>query len=260
MKFKKLVINLLLLITLAIACNSCLTAAKIKTIVAESNMASINSILTVDPANGNRWLESYNKLEEQISINKNQAVLVDQLRLRQAILLTVNKKKALATRKWSEISASNLPSSRDRTLYSHRNFLVWWYARAGNNSNLDNDVEKFEPYLKSLRASIRDKNTDPTLKKYLGILKAQVTFKRNSKLITNTPELRSEAKTTIQNDYNDLLAAFSTSDIELLNKNKINGLNIEASNIAEVRYLFFLQDMATKYKGLPKRLGILLVL
>lgn len=262
MKLNKQIIKLLLLISLIIACNSCLTATNVKTIVAESNMASVNSILTVDPADGNKWLESYNKLEEQISINKDQTVLVDQLRLRQALLLTVNKKKALANRKWSEISVQNLPSSRDQTLYSHRKFLVWWYTREGDNSNLDNAVEKFEPYLTSLRASIKSQNTDPTLKKYLGILKAQVTYKRNSKLITNTSDLKEKAKTMVQNDYNDLRAAFSAKDLELLDNGKIDELIAEAksSNIAEIRYLFFLQEMTNKYKGLPNRLGISLSL
>ncbi|GEM_PF-6861131 len=256
MKFKRIIINLLFLFLLAASCSSCVTAAQVKAIIAKSNVATIDSLLTVDPSNGKEWIAAYNALEKQIIINRDQAYLVNQLRLRQAVLLTVNKKKALAAEKWSGIDPAHLASGRDKTLYSHRKFLVWWYARAGDPSGLDNGVEKFEPYLAALGKTINSNTVDPLLKKYFGILKAQVTYRRNSKLATNTPALKEKAKAMVQNDYNDLLAAFSAHEIELLNNNKINDFIAEAPGLAQVRYLFFLKEMAGKYKELPRRLGI----
>ncbi len=88
-------------------------------------------------------------------------MLVNTLRVRQAMLLTVANKPGAANMVWEQVTRP--PGQRDAALYALREALVWWFGAAGNFQ--DEDIDTGKRYLESIekicdtlpgRSNIRD--------------------------------------------------------------------------------------------------------
>ncbi len=74
--------------------------------------------------------------------NHTAETLVNHLRVRQAMLLTVNGQYNLAEQRWKDVDGSALTNARDKNLYRNSETIVWWYRRAKIQEPLDLDVAR----------------------------------------------------------------------------------------------------------------------
>jgi hypothetical protein len=79
---------------------------------------------------GDEWREPVEKLERIIAMNPDQTVLVNHLRVRQAMLLTAYQQQNHATLLWDAMDCDVLTSERDRALCANGHGLVWAYTHA----------------------------------------------------------------------------------------------------------------------------------
>lgn len=79
---------------------------------------------------GDEWKEPVAKLERIIAMNPDQTVLVNHLRVRQAMLLTVYQQQNHATLLWDAMDCDVVTSERDRALCTNGHGLVWTYTHA----------------------------------------------------------------------------------------------------------------------------------
>ncbi len=79
---------------------------------------------------GDEWREPVAKLERIIAMNPDQTVLVNHLRVRQAMLLTVYQQQNHATLLWDAMDCDVVTSERDRALCTNGHGLVWAYTHA----------------------------------------------------------------------------------------------------------------------------------
>lgn len=120
--------KIITLIVLVFALCGCATTNDVKEIVSRSNTA----MLTGAPVGGTGedqpdWKEEVGRIEDFISLHPEAEVTNATLRVRQGMLLTVNKQDALATMAFDQVEPSKLFSSRDRALFALHEHLIWWF-------------------------------------------------------------------------------------------------------------------------------------
>jgi hypothetical protein len=157
----------------------CATAKDIREIVAQSNAAMIAGppLDKAGAESSDVWKETVGQMDRIIAENPDQTTLVNHLRVRQAMLLTVYQQGNLAEQRWKLVEGDALTTERDRALYENWKGLVWWYKRAPNRNILD-DIEKEQAkkFMGELDTSINTIESHE-LRVYLATLRAQMALK-----------------------------------------------------------------------------------
>ncbi len=116
----------------------CATKAEVEEIVATSNAAMVDVPDLAqhgDTPNPARLKAAVARIEALINAHPDQTVLVNTLRVRQAMMLTVNRQFEAARIAWSQ--ASPPPGQRDRALLERSDEIVWWFENATNFADAD---------------------------------------------------------------------------------------------------------------------------
>lgn len=185
-------------LVLAAGILGCATAKDVRRIVAQSNAAMIAGP-PLDKAgveSSDSWKETVGQIDRIIAENLDQTTLVNHLRVRQALLLTVYQQGNLAEQRWKLVEGSMLTTERDKTLYANWEGLVWWYKRAPDRNILDDTEKKqAEKFMEKLGTSINTINSHE-LQVYLATLRAQMALKFDS----STDPLNAEQMVKLHSD------------------------------------------------------------
>ena len=108
----------LLAATALMFAGGCATQRQVSIAVAESNAALVSPFLDrAQPGgSGDTWKEAVSKLDRLIAAHPAEKTLVNHLKVRQAMLLTVNRQDSLASMRWKDIDPGALKTERDRAL------------------------------------------------------------------------------------------------------------------------------------------------
>ena len=111
----RIVIGTILAALLASSYASCVTAAEVKSIVSDSNAAMVSPTLDqAGKAASDGWKAAVERIDKLIANHSDQPALVNTLRVRQAMLLTVHRHPA-AKEVWKLAGSEGL-NQRDQVL------------------------------------------------------------------------------------------------------------------------------------------------
>lgn len=224
--------------------SGCVTQREVKLAIAESNAAMISPFLDrpeTSPQEG--WKEAIKKMDLLIDANPDHPVLVNQLRLRQAMLLTVNKKDALAQQRWSTIDASSLKTQRDKSLYETRNALVWSYKTLPSVGSISSQVS--DPYVVEIDAALgKAKPSDVGI--YLNTIRAQIQLKVVSHMNEEDVSESEIATKLLANSLKTFVQAFSDEDRKWVQTSSGADKDLEMS-IGDFRERIWLRDIIRAY-------------
>ncbi len=169
----KAIKNTLVISIILLAFVSCVTQKQVKEIVATSNAAMV--VLphpdheTADDA---KLKDAMERIEAVIAAHPDQAVLVNSLRVRQAMLLTVHNKPNAARIVWEQVTQP--PGQRDAALYVLREELVWWFGAAEGFK--EGDIDKGKKYLESIKNVCDTLPSRSNIRDYLETMRASIGF------------------------------------------------------------------------------------
>jgi hypothetical protein len=231
----------------------CLTTKQVREIVATSNAELISPSLDLPGGNStNGWKDPVAKIDQLILQNQDQPTLVNHLRVRQAMLLTVYQQDNLARERWKQVDASALKTERDKSLHQSRDALVWWYRRAPVTDPLDpTETGQGEAFVRQLSQTLNGVS-DPNLAFYLGTIRAQM----NLRMLNDTTVANVQAtQTQVANALEEYVGLF-TSDEKAWLKSGDPAELAEGDGIADFRRKVALAEMVKKYCKLPGDLQI----
>jgi hypothetical protein len=234
--------------------SGCVTQQQVKAIVAESNAAMVSTSLLTIPngEQGETWKDVDNKIDQLIASNPDQPILVNHLRVRQAMLLTVNKQDSLAKVRWGQIDGSALTTERDKALLKNNECLAWWYKRASNADPLDQkERQKTEGYIKNLQESI-DGLKSPDIRIYLGTIRAQMDLKLLTSSKIDTPERRKTVVKGLSDGLERYVNLFSEADAQWAKNNWETDIMPEGMTITDLRNASWLRQMIREFKNSAK--------
>lgn len=227
--------------------SGCVTQREVKLAIAESNAAMISPFLDIpkrspsSPQEG--WKEAIKKMDLLIDVNPDHPVLVNQLRLRQAMLLTVNKKDALAQQRWNTIDASSLKTQRDKALFETRNALVWSYKTLPSVGSISSQVS--DPYVSEFDDAIgKVKSSDVGI--YLSTIRAQIQLKVVSHLNEEDASEAAVATKLLASSLKTFIQAFSDEDRKWVQTSSGADKELEMS-ITDFRERIWLRDIIRAY-------------
>jgi hypothetical protein len=229
----------------------CVTQQQVKAIVAESNAAMVSPPLNIpEGEQGASWREAVTRTDQLIASNPDQPVLVNQLRVRQAMLLTVNRRDSLAEACWKRIDGSALRTERDAALYEHHACLVWWYRRASIAAPLDRrERPKAEGFVRNLSGSIHGLETR-SVRIYLGTIRVQMELKLLNSSRINTPERRQAVVEGLADALEGYVGLFSEAHTQWVQDHWETDLMPEAMTVTELRHASWLRRMIREFKVL----------
>ena len=156
----------------------CVTKRAVEEIVGRTNAAMVSPYL--DRADGDQpggADKALAEIDRLIQAYPDNAVLVAHLRVRQAMVLTVQKHSALAEERWKQVSEGELKSERDKALYTSREVLVWAYRRLPVRAPLDaNEKAEAKKHFLTLDEALEPVET-PDISIYLNTIRAQIALK-----------------------------------------------------------------------------------
>ena len=184
--------NVLILVTILFFAVSCVTQTQVKEIVATSNAAMID-VPDLPQADGDavdeaRLKAAVERIETIITAHPEQTVLINTLRVRQAMMLTVANKPEAAGIVWSKVTKPT--TQRDTALYSLREELIWWFGAA--KAFKDEDIEKGQRYIANIDAVNKTLPKGSNTHAYLETMRAAIALAVANK--TNTMLGDSEAR------------------------------------------------------------------
>ena len=224
--------------------SSCVTQRAVKQAIAESNVAMIAPFLDrPDTTQQVGWQDAIKKIDSLIEANPDNPVLVNQLRLRQAMLLTVNKKDALALQRWNTINVSSLKTQRDKALYETRNSLVWSYKTLPSVGSISSQVSN--PYIAEIDAAVgKTKSTEVGI--YLHTIRAQIQLKVASHLNEEDPDEAAIATELLSSSLKTFVEAFSADDHKWVQTSNGGDKDLEMT-IGDFRERIWLRDIIRAY-------------
>lgn len=243
---------------LALFCfTGCVTQQQVKAIVAESNAAMVSPALNLPGGEqGASWKEAVTTLDQLIASHPDQPVLVHHLRVRQAMLLTVNKQDSLAQVCWDQIDGSVLTTERDAALFANHACLVWWYKRASNAAPLDKQESlKTEGCIQDLSETIKGLQ-DLSIRIYLGTLRVQMELKLLNSARINTPERRQAVVRGLANALEAYVGLFSEAHTQWVREHWETDVVPEGMILTDLRHASWLRQMIREFKGFAKERGL----
>jgi hypothetical protein len=243
---------------LAFFCLSgCVTQQQVKAIVAESNAAMVSPSLNIpEGEQGASWKEAVTKIDQLISSHPDQPVLVNHLRVRQAMLLTVNKQDSLAEACWKRIDGSALTTERDAALFANHACLVWWYKRASNAAPLDKQESlQAEGCIQGLSESLDGLETS-SIRIFLGTIRVQMDLKLLNSARINTPERKQAVVQGLTNALEAYVVLFSEEDIQWVRDHWESDVMPEGMTLTDLRHASWLRQMIREFKGFADERGL----
>ncbi len=155
--------------------NGCATKRAVELAVADADIAMVEPYLNrLEGTQPGGYMEAIKRMDAVITKYHDQTVLVNQLKIRQAMLLTVNGKNALATQRWGTVDANALMTERDKALHRANRALVWAYYRLPTTERLsEGEVAPYVSELDQALASV----TEYSLSIYLHTVRALIQLK-----------------------------------------------------------------------------------
>jgi hypothetical protein len=176
------------LLALCFGLMGCLTAAKVKSIVEESNTMLLEQALTrsqnqtlisesEEMTSGSPDPEKFNDLINRIhgfiENHPDDAKIINPLRVRLGVLYMFNKKPGLAETVFETVEAAHLENERDKFLTKHNKHFIWWYAEKGQHLRTSNDKTRGLALLKEVRT---EELESTELKAFFEQVRANVAF------------------------------------------------------------------------------------
>ena len=192
----------------------CATAKDVRRIVAQSNAAMIAGppLDKAGVANSEVWREAVGQMDRIIAQNPDQTTLVNHLRVRQAMLLTVYQQGNIAEERWKMVDGNVLTTERDESLHENWKALVWWYKRAPNPRRLDNTEQAdAREFMNTLDITVNGIDSHD-LKIYLATLRAQMALKLASGANTRTAEQLTQVHTEMATDLEQYINVFTPEE------------------------------------------------
>ena len=221
--------------------SGCATPGQVETIVAESNAALVSPYVDIADAPQGDWQQAVQNIDRFIEAHADNAVLVNHLRVRQAMLLTANGQRNLADQYWGLVDREALDSDRDRVLTDLGPHLSWWYRVAPEPDRIGSaDAAAARTALSN---AIPSAPADSDLRIYLATLRAQleVRMARDSHLASPSTELPASLEAyigAIGADEGWITGLEGLSDQDLAS----------ARQIRAFRYRIWLRELIGAYK------------
>jgi hypothetical protein len=233
----------------SIELSGCATEQQVREIVTNTNVAMLSPYLELPgntKSNGNDgWKNAIMDIDRLIAANPGQTTLVNHLRVRQAMLLTVNGQYNLAEQRWLDVDGSALTNERDKSLYENSETIVWWYRRAKIQEPLELDVARrhkqgLDPGIEALQ--------DPSIRIYLATLQAQIALRLANDADVSDPLKQSEVARTMVTDLQQYVQHFSPEDQQWVINNPNRNMMAAETLMADFRNRVWLREMIRNYK------------
>lgn len=226
----------------------CATERRVNSIVAQSNAAMIPQVLRTPGESTEGWQTAVEQINQLIAAQKNQPVIVNQLRLRAAMLLTVNNQGSLATEEWQKIDRGSLQTERDRALFDNATTLVWWYGRSTSPSPLAGaEVTRAQSGISNLTATLSSLKA-PEIKIYLGTIRAGMGLKLSNDAAVNTTAQQAAVAAALANDLKAYVDLFSAADVAWVRANKSTKSAPQDKQLSTLRNRIWLRELIKEYK------------
>ena len=247
----------LLIYILSTACFA--TKQDVKQAVDESNKAIASTIayntaalipdseLSLQPnQNNTTWQKSIEQMDLIIANNPDQDILINHLRVRQAMLLTIYRQDNFAREKWQLVDVNKLTTERDNKLYENYDTLVWWYKRAPNSQTLSNaEIALAANSIREMNNSISStENHD--LKIYLAAIRAQIALRVSRDTSSSDRVELIDKQHKLISDLESFVVAFDNEEQEWLQQNP----SLESADtlpVYELRNIFWLSNTINRY-------------
>lgn len=182
----KTIKNILVISVILLAIVSCATQKQVKEIVASSNAALVD-VPGLPQADGGAVDEAklraaVERIESVIAAHPDQTVLINTLRMRQAMMLTVAKKPKAAEIVWSKVTPPT--GQRDKALYKLRKELVWWFGAAEDFKDKDIKTVEDKKYLEKIKEVCNSLPERSNIRDYLETMHAAIGLQIASTLTT----------------------------------------------------------------------------
>ena len=226
----------------------CATTMDVRRIVAQSNAAMIAGppIDKAGVASSDTWQDAVGQIDRIIAENPDQSTLVNHLRVRQALLLTVYQQGNLAEQRWKLVDGSALTTERDKNLYENWDALVWWYKRAPNPDIFD-DTEKGKARNFMVKLGSAIDNTDShELQVYLATLRAQMALKLDGSADPLTAEQMTNLHTDLAAHLEALVNVFTPEEHTWVQANPNTDIADHLS-VSEIRNRVWLRSLIKAY-------------
>lgn len=220
----------------------CVTQRAVEQAIANANVAMISPYLERPGATqGPGWRESIAEMDKLIEAHPGQEVLVNQLRLRQAMLLTVNKQDSLANARWKTIDAGSLTTERDKALYACNPAIVWAYKTLPQFGVVT--AAEAAPYLGQIDAALRPVNTVET-RIYLQMIRALIQLKVVNGIDPSEDPMG--ATELLATSLTTFVQAFPAPDQEWVRNNPTGGAEL-LNSIGDFRRRIWLRETIKQY-------------
>lgn len=243
--------------TIAVGTVGCATQKDVRRIVAETNAAMMSPYL--DKAGENKrndWKDPVEKIDRLIAANPDQKTLVNHLRVRQAMLLTVYQRGNLAKERWKLIDGNALTTERDKALYNNWPMLVWWYKRAPDPAALDEmEQRKAINGMNNLNSTIKNlKSMDVLI--YLSTIQAQMALKLSNDADVSSEEMKKRVSANMVADLQRYVETFTEEDHTWVQENPKTAITADGMIIGDFRNRVWLREMIRQFLNTAENLGL----
>jgi len=244
-KFLKPIAFAILLLSCTLS--GCVTQQEVKAIVAETNAAAISPYLDRPTGTGRQpateWQEAVKRIDRLIEAHPDQATLVNHLRVRQAMLLTVNGQNNLALERWNLVIAEALDSERDKRLHALHEALVWAYKNLKLTAGVD--IADASSRLDSFKTKTKDVE-EYDLKIFLHTIRAEIALKLANSYDEDTDEAIVED--LLAQELEVYIDAFKQADKDWVKDNPTTDLS-SAMTIQDIRRRVWLREIIKLYRA-----------
>jgi len=240
----------LLAVFLVSAMAGCATKQEVGRVVAETNAALMSPYLEEPGKAGmtTAWKEPVERIDRLIAQYPDERKLVNHLRLRQAMLLTVYEQGNLAEERWKVVDGNELTTERDKSLHACWPHLVWWYKRAGIADPLDfEEMGKAEEALGGLDETLAPLPAGSDTKKYLGTIRAQIALKKANDSDVSSSEKKTRVEEFLVDSLRKYASIFQEKDVKWVRENRVQRPG-ELLSISDFRYRVWLREMIEAYR------------
>lgn len=154
------------------------------------------------------WMTESAKIEAFIQAYPNQKTTAAALRLRQAMLLLDYKQFNLASAAFNMVEPQNLKTARDKSIYSLRWHLVWWFRVSDSKVLKSNEFVNADKAMEAIQDEVEKLEESPGIRDYLAEMRAWIALV-SALTITN----RSKAENYFEDGINSYAEIFTAEDL-----------------------------------------------
>lgn len=165
---------------------ACVTQREVRAVVAESNATMIDAPSLPQLEDGltegqkEALKTAIARMDRLIEHNPNEKVLVNLIRVRQAMLLTVYREFGAAKEAWGKVDSKvGLPTGRDRALYELRDHFHWWFKKSVDSTfSIEVDRPQAGKAMKDFATQLESLPKQSDIAFYLETMRAMIVVKR----------------------------------------------------------------------------------